>query len=220
MSTRGAIARTPDVGVTFKGVYHHWDSYPEGLGATLFELYRGEFQKDLPKMLRTLIDGHPAGWSTINNKDFTQEPGYNAHGAQPCVTCGKNAAAHLRQYIPHDERTEQDKAEMKAGNYHRLDHSYVEPENDRPECFCHGDRSEEGWEVTHENASGSGVEYVYAFDEATDKMYVLSSYCGPGDFEGQKMVGAFGSGDESATWHVMETIDLNQPAPEWATVTA
>ena len=84
MSTRGAIARVKGDG--FVGVYHHWDSYPKWLGKTLWELYHGHFKGDLEAMLTVLIDQHPAGWSTINNKDFTKEPGFGA-GEQPECYC-------------------------------------------------------------------------------------------------------------------------------------
>lgn len=75
MATRGVIARKTANG-GFKGVYHHWDSNPEGLGQTLFELYKTHFKEDLEAMLKFLIDDHPAGWSTINDKDFTKPAGF------------------------------------------------------------------------------------------------------------------------------------------------
>lgn len=74
MSTRSVIARKTETG--FSGRYHHWDGYPEGLGATLFQLRNGHFKKDTKAMLKTLIDDHPAGWSTIVNADFGIEPGF------------------------------------------------------------------------------------------------------------------------------------------------
>lgn len=76
MATRGAIARRTGEH-TFTGIYHHWDSYPEGLGKTLFELYNGFFKRDLDAMLRVLLDEHPAGWSTINGADFSLPAGYH-----------------------------------------------------------------------------------------------------------------------------------------------
>ena len=161
MSTRGAIARVEGDG--FKGVYHHWDSYPSGLGATLYQIYHDHFKEDLEAMLKVLIDEHPAGWSTINGGDFAQTPGFlNEHG-----------------------------------------------DNDRPQCYCHGDRKEEGSEVTHLNAAGIGVEYVYAFDGHT--MLVLSSYTE----EGKKMIGMFGMGDPKARWRIMARVDLDGPEPDW-----
>lgn len=80
MSTRSVIARATAGG--FTGVYHHWDGYPSGLGATLFELFNGHFKRNLPNMLKYLIDDHPAGWSTINGADFNLAPGYGSSGPQ------------------------------------------------------------------------------------------------------------------------------------------
>lgn len=75
MATRGCIARRTGEH-SFAGIYHHWDSYPSGLGKTLFGLYNGFFQRDLDAMLRMLLDEHPAGWSTINGADFSLPAGY------------------------------------------------------------------------------------------------------------------------------------------------
>jgi hypothetical protein len=75
MSTRSCIARLTGEHA-FAGVYHHWDGYPTALGATLWNLYRAAFNRDLERMLTILIDDHPAGWSTINNADFTLPAGY------------------------------------------------------------------------------------------------------------------------------------------------
>ena len=75
MSTRSCIARSTGEG-RFTGVYHHWDGYPPSLGATLFRIYRRHFKQDLDAMLAFLIEQHPAGWSTINNADFTLPAGY------------------------------------------------------------------------------------------------------------------------------------------------
>ena len=76
MSTRAVIARKAGDG--FKGVYHHWDGYPTALGATLFNLAQ---VTPLDELLETLIDKHPAGWSTINDKDFSKAPRYVSIGA-------------------------------------------------------------------------------------------------------------------------------------------
>ena len=82
MSTRGGICRQTGKD-SFKGVYHHFDSYPDGLGQALWHVYHDAFQGDLPRMLRVLCDEHPAGWSTILGNattggcaDFSMEPGY------------------------------------------------------------------------------------------------------------------------------------------------
>ena len=100
---------------------------------------------------------------------------------------------------------------------------FAEPMNsesasaDRPQCYCHGDRQEEEWLVTDENASGSGCEWAYAFTSAktTDgnghnTMLVLSSYTPDG-----KMIGYFGMGDDEAVWPVVAVVDLNGKEPNW-----
>jgi len=79
MSTRGGIVRLTSKEkepITFIGVYHHWDSYVSALGKTLFNLNKGFFKGDTEAMLKVLIDEHQAGWSTINDKDFSLTPGY------------------------------------------------------------------------------------------------------------------------------------------------
>jgi hypothetical protein len=83
VSTRGIIARTGANEGEFVGRYHHWDSNPVSLGKTLWALYHGHFKKDLGKMLATLLDKHPAGWSTINRKDFNLKPGYTNTRQRP-----------------------------------------------------------------------------------------------------------------------------------------
>jgi hypothetical protein len=81
MSTPGIISRSTGEG-TFTGRYHHWDSYPHGLGVALVELYRGHFKRDLERMLHMLLDEHKS-WSTIVHKDFTLKPGYTNIAPRP-----------------------------------------------------------------------------------------------------------------------------------------
>lgn len=73
MGTRGIIARVTPKG--WLGRYHHWDSYPKGLGKTLFDLANGYFKGRLAEMMRVLTVEHKS-WSTINGKDFSLPPGY------------------------------------------------------------------------------------------------------------------------------------------------
>jgi len=81
MSTPGIISRSTGEG-TFTGRYHHWDSYPHGLGVALVELYRGHFERDLDRMLQVLLDEHKS-WSTIVHKDFKLKPGYTNVASRP-----------------------------------------------------------------------------------------------------------------------------------------
>lgn len=151
MSTRGAIVRVTGDN-TFTGVYHHWDSYPDGLGKTLWDLYHGHFNKNIDAMLKVLIDEHPAGWSTINNKDFNYPAGFN----------------------------EQDKDST--------------PErNNRPLCYCHGDRHEYASVVNEKNIRNSWVEYAYAFKDTHMIIYSNAS--------------------DGLT--LLDDIDLNGKEPDW-----
>jgi hypothetical protein len=74
MATRGVIARSYD-SLTWRGRYHHYDSYPTGLGVALQDCLR-YFNGDIEKMLEYLIDRHPAGWSTIVGADFSLLAGF------------------------------------------------------------------------------------------------------------------------------------------------
>jgi hypothetical protein len=80
MSTNGCIARKTETG--FTGVYHHFDSDPSHLGKALFQLRNGHFKKNTEDMLKVLIDKHPAGWSTIVDRDFTKKPGFIEMGSK------------------------------------------------------------------------------------------------------------------------------------------
>lgn len=89
-------------------------------------------------------------------------------------------------------------------------------------CYCKahgGDSDSKGPGVNEHNASGCGCEWAYVFD-GNGKMEVQVSICGPGRFEGQKMVGAFGCGDPKGTWKTIATVDLNGPEPDWAKIEA
>lgn len=189
MSTRSAIARLSSrQPLEFRGRYHHWDGYPSGLGRTLWHLYHTHFQRDLSAMLEVLLDQHPAGWSTIVGADFTRQAGF-----QEMRMCGGARA---------DEAVSDDP-------FGAVSHAAA------PQCYCHGERQEAAWEVTQENAAGSGCEYVYAFppssEQEPDRMLILSSYIA----SGTKMVGMFGMGDPQAQWRVLAEVLLQDAEPDW-----
>jgi hypothetical protein len=148
MSTNGIIARSTGEG-TFKGVYHHWDSYPkEGLGQALTQILAGHFENDLARMLQVLIDEHPAGWSTIVNKDFTLKPGYTAES--------------LKHASP---------SSMSDADYHaEMEKFRALPDYRRPQCYCHGKRHEEAQVLTEK--SEACASWAYVFDEEDHIMHV------------------------------------------------
>ena len=75
MSTHGVIAKNdPDGG--WIGRYHHFDSYPSGLGIALLDAY-DHFDHDPDQMIAYLIDGEPVGWYTIVGVDWNSPKGWN-----------------------------------------------------------------------------------------------------------------------------------------------
>lgn len=75
MSTRGIIGVYTNADHThWRGVYHHFDSYPKGLGKALWDAAQTVWKNDLSGMLHFLIDEHPAGWSNIVCCDLTLKP--------------------------------------------------------------------------------------------------------------------------------------------------
>lgn len=186
MSTRGAIARLTSVlPLQWKGRYHHWDSYPDGLGRELWKLYHETFAQDLDRMLKAILDEHAAGWSSLSANDLER-------GLFRVLTTGDPLPS---------------------------------PDEVGPNCYCHGDRNEEAWEVNEQNASGSGVEWAYVFTSSytlqssdpdakatrQDAMLVLSSYSA----SGRKAIGMFGMGDPSAHWRLAAVVDLKAEEPDW-----
>jgi hypothetical protein len=235
MSTRSCIARrTGDA--TFIGVYHHWDGYPTALGATLYELYRGHFQRDLGRMLNFLIDQHPAGWSTINGKDFTLAAGFKADDDTiPCAQCGLEQWKHYRQYYA-KHRMAKFVANLEQGIVMVLGHAHVRPKIEQPqgpECYCHGSRKEEAQPITEKD--DAGMEWAYVFDEPERKMYVFERLfaddAGPGqklftgepvaDLAHHHMTGMFGMGAPGHQyWATAAVVDLDGPEPDWERVGA
>lgn len=209
MSTRGAIARVAGP-KSFVGVYHHWDAYPSGLGKGLFELYNGHFERDLPAMMKALVDDHPAGWSTILGADWSLPAGFRDTEMMPCLICDKPSWAHYRQqYKAMKRRVPKGAPEGVLVLGHTPERDYDAPHG--PLCYCHGSRSEEANEITEANASDCGVEYAYAFEEDGRVMHILSSYCE----DGTKMIGMFGFGDPDAVWKGIGTVDLDGDEPDW-----
>ena len=210
MSTRGVIARQK--GDSFEGRYHHWDSYPTGLGKTLWELAHNQFKGDIEGMLRILIDEHPAGWSTICNKDFSLSVGYNNLDKGNCLTCGKPSWEHYYQeWDSHGKRlTAKARQSMANGIYMALEHSFEVQRTINAECYCHGDRSEDELLVTEKNAADMGCEYAYVFSD-NGVMTILSSL----NCDGSKMIGMFGMGNPEARWGVLAAVPLDGLEPDW-----
>jgi hypothetical protein len=71
MATRGIIARVTGDG--FMGAYHHYDSYPSGLGREAWRAIRCRFGRDAEAFLAWAIDEHPAGWVSLPDKPMRND---------------------------------------------------------------------------------------------------------------------------------------------------
>jgi hypothetical protein len=242
MATRGAIARlerrdSEGVPPAFVGAYHHWDSYPTGLGRTLWALYHGHFQKNMEAMLQTLIDDHPAGWSSILTSDFTKAPGFvetcfpvdcaetkitetlagdeghdvNGHDGNGCSS-GAPGKGASNNGIASTRSALDGACKTAAHSDDTGDEDNCDEGAPAPACYCHGDREDTPWRVTEANAAASGIEWVYAFSPGL--MHILSSFTPTGE----KMIGMFGCGDPKAGWRTVAIIDLDEDKdePDWA----
>ena len=94
-----------------------------------------------------------------------------------------------------------------------------EEKRKRPQCYCHGDRSEEASPVTQDD--DMGMEYAYVFDEEGKTMAVCERVRSDGDHAD----GSFGSlgksretGEREDAWVIRSLVDLTGPEPDWALV--
>ncbi len=101
MATRAAITRLSRVRGTFEGVRHNKKSKPQDLGKALFNLFHLTFERDLPRMLRFLIDEHPAGWDNIVGANFGLPAGYKStEGSGPKCYCHGSSSASPKTITP------------------------------------------------------------------------------------------------------------------------
>ncbi|MDP1826287.1 MAG: hypothetical protein Q8L48_23670 [Archangium sp.] len=78
MSTPGGIGVYLESGAApanvkdraWRGVYHHWDGQPDGLGEELLARVL-RFKGNLPQVVKQVIDAAPRGWSSLLNNEKT-----------------------------------------------------------------------------------------------------------------------------------------------------
>lgn len=148
MSTRSLIALPIEDGDAAVGVYHHYDGYPTGLGMALVAARKAHH--NYRSLVRTLIFDHPAGWSTIVGADWSLEPGFvdrfpSAEDTGVC--CEAPYWQHYRQYYEAQGSPTPPESDDPHAPALVLGHGFVgtdKPEDYRPQCYCHGQRSESG----------------------------------------------------------------------------
>lgn len=189
MGTRGIIAK-PD-GDGWMGRYHHWDSYPSGLGVTLLSVYDSVFDGDVDAMIEYLVDGEPVGWSTINGADWSLPKGWHdRHDPDgPCALCTLPMWRHYAQYYPEGGPDDpMINGSRRSGLIHpdevmQLGHAHVDVEQPQgPQSYSARGESPEGdhWHRSTDD-DASGAEWCYVLCRGGIMVY-------EGDF------GAFGMG--------------------------
>ena len=151
----------------FSGRYHHYDGYPTGLGKALWHLCHGHFKGDHMAMLRLLINEHKA-WSSI----------LSSLPDEPCADFDLEIG--YRNYV--GEKDDPEAYALWARS---------------PQCFCHGDRSEQDdWRITQDDI-GTDIEYVYAIDR-----------------KGQMHISAWLDG----VLTLFDIVDLKGDEPDWQAI--
>ena len=212
MGTRGVIARPTGDG--FEGRYHHFDSYPSGLGATLWEIKQRYYPEadQLEDMQAALIDEHPAGWSDISGADWSLEAGFVNSMEYDCTVCGlSSSVGHYRQYLPADDPR---RSVPEGGSYLYADHQPERPPMpNRPQCYCHGERSEAATELITSEGDDWGAEWAYVLSPGglmvCERRWVE---------DGAHMVGMFGQGGgvDGATWLPLGIYRWEGAEPSWS----
>lgn len=179
------------VGDGWKANYHHFDGYPAGLGAALFRLdsvvidsvvlFRKDFDRDVDKMLKVLLDEHRGGWSSICGTSFENEPGF-------IEITGYDEASYADRRV-------------------------------RPQCYCHGDRSEGPYPFIKSTGDRfAGAEYCYVINPEDDTMAVLERRYS----DGSRAVQFFGVDAsevaDGVNWEQIGEVDLNGEEPDWASM--
>lgn len=80
----------------------------------------------------------------------------------------------------------------------------------RAQCFCHGDRKDEGWAITKSQAHGD-LEWAYVIDEAAR---TLSVFHGVGGKLNWFPCGTFALGGQEPDWEMVEYLPC-KTNPEW-----
>jgi len=186
MSTRGCVALKTEKG--WEGVYNHYDSYPEGLGAELYSYLKDRINdpEAMQKFKKELL--HAGDWRNYLNGCKCEYCGKSPIG-QPHSISG---VLFMRKEVS-DEEKYKTKEELK--NYYKKDkgldnekeiESLVEREFEirenikntgyiDPNCKYH-DHSDLEKAMTPENSDALFIEWVYVIDIDNKKIDVLASY--------------------------------------------
>lgn len=196
MGTRGVIAK-PD-GDGWKGRYHHWDSYPSGLGLALLKGYDELGSAD--ELVRVLVDEETVGWSTICGADLTLPKGWHDRSDPNglCALCEAPMWRHYAQYYPEGGPDDpMVNGARRKGLIHpdqivQLGHSFEDkpPTSNPPQSYSARGETGDQW-ITSQDEDVAGTEWVYVITSAGLMVWEgdLGMFgCGGGNFRGRGLV--------------------------------
>lgn len=220
MSTRGGVGWKVDN--SWKAVYNHWDSYPEGLGAEVWETIKSRGLKDVLKGIKKVGDwreylsggvcefcGKKAGQPhSINAKIDTVEYNLKRPEYKSRVTLTLYFA-NLPAWKGRDKEIE----EMVESAFQTIE-TYQKTGYTDPEAKYHKHGSGVKDQFTPKSCDALWIEWLYIIDGEKEKLLVYSNY----DTGKKKMEKGFnGTEYESSVYahKLVAEIDLNGDMPDW-----
>lgn len=192
MSTRGSVAIKQDFG-EWRGVYNHYDSYPEGLGKELWA-YLKVNNIDLKKFAEELLKYDD--WRNYLNGGL-------------CPYCGKT---NLGQ--PHTLTGKI--IDFESKEYSEGPQDYF-PD---PECKDHSHHPLEGAGIYSKNAKFDAlfIEWVYVVDPILQRIEIYSGVRAKGKHKEASYDGARSWMAENYQYVLVKVVDLNSPEPDWKAI--
>ena len=199
MSTRSLIGiitemgENPDNPAIWEGVYHHFDGYPTGLGASLWQHYHQHYAGALPAMLEYLLSER-VGWSSINGCDLSLPPIWvEGFGDNQKIVALPHIMARLEELEPVWRASWPD-AGPDGFKKHIIENA--------PQSYTQrGETVREGRHDEHTRSTDSDlgwVEYAYLFDLDERNMHIF-------DVRYDKL-------------YPLSIVDLDGDEPDWSVI--
>lgn len=192
MSTRGSVAIKQDFG-EWRGVYNHWDSYPEGLGKELWR-YLKKNKIDLNKFAEELLQYDD--WRNYLNGGL-------------CPYCGKTGVGQ-----PHSLTGKV--IEFQAKEFKEGPQDYF-PDT---ECKDHRHEKQEGAGIYSKNAKEDAlfIEWVYVIDPIFKRIEIFSGVKAKGKHKEKNIDGSRSYMAENYQYVLVKVIDLDGSEPDWKSI--
>lgn len=193
MSTRGCVAVKQQQG--FKGVYNHYDSYPEGLGKDIWDYLQNEMKTTpLAKITKQLLKYDD--WRNFLNGGI-------------CEYCGKVGKGHPHsisgEICIEPYTNEQVKQNVK-------DTEFPDPKS---KYHSHGKLADK---ITEKDVPDNWLEWIYVIDVKNRSLELYNTYSNE-DGEALKKIMVKGNIENfkpaSKKLNLVAVVNLDKPEPKW-----